>query len=75
MALYDPDPEWETRAEQRAEAERDWFADDASDQCCPRDIPVPTPDGGTKPGCTCPRFCECMCLSCACTEWGEEVLY
>ena len=44
MPLYDPDPDWETVAEQRAESERDWFnpfacsdppEESCSDAACP----------------------------------------
>jgi hypothetical protein len=41
----------------------DYF-EQSTTACCPRQT---IPDS-----CSCPEGCECMCLDCACDNWGDE---
>jgi hypothetical protein len=47
----------------RAELRRDAYRQSET-ACCPRET---IPDS-----CSCLEGCECMCLDCDCTGWGEE---
>ena len=56
-----PETSWDLILEQRAEMERDWFADEyrqSTTACCPRQT---IPDS-----CSCPEGCGCLCADCEC---------
>ena len=59
----EPEPDWDTIAEQRIEAERDYYWQSAT-ACCPRET---IPDS-----CSCLEFCDCMCCDCICDPRAEQ---
>jgi len=51
--------EWALTSE---EADPDWTQ--STTACCPRET---IPDS-----CSCPDYCDCMCLDCICDTWGDD---